>query len=177
MVIGKDNPVGIDVLVAYLQKGINSKLSWANLIDIYPRCYVVYREDNVTIEHYYANGNYDSVNNAEGNKCFFVLVGNPQKENNQYYSAQLDVYFTLNLKEINPDINYRCDEEVRVDILKVIEAFNVSSNVVNVDEVVIGIDNVYRGVYFNPDDDNQPYHCFKITLNVQYDINGHFCSN
>jgi len=175
MVIERDNPKGIDSLIAKMQSVINERLSWANLIYIYPRCYIQYRDNNITVEHYLKNGDYVMINNAEQNKCFFVLFGNQQKQTDGLYSAQLDLYFALNLKEIYPDVLYRCDEDVRMDVLMVIERFSLGLNTVNVNQVITGIDNVYRGVYFNRDDDTQPHHCFKIRLDIKYDKDGYNC--
>jgi len=175
MVIAKDNPIGIDSLVNKMQNVINERLAWANQLEIYPRCYIQFRDNQTTIEHYLKNGDYETVNNAEANKCFFVLFGNQQKENDGLYSTQLDLYFTLNLTEIKPDVLHRCDEEVRMDVLKVIERFSLGINTVTINQVITGIDNVYRGLFFNRDDDNQPYHCFKVRLDIKYDKDGYNC--
>ncbi len=175
MVIVKENPKGIDAIIHYLQKGVDS-LPWGNLITVYPRCYRTYRNENDVIEHYFSNGDYENVITAEGNKCFFVQTENDEREDNIHYSTTVEMFFILDLIQIKPLISHRADSEVRTDVLNQIKKTNVyGSNVVSVDSVITGISNVFNGLRYKSNDDVQPYHCFKIRLNITYDPNKGIC--
>lgn len=175
MVIVKQNPIGIDAVIHHLQKAVE-KTSYGSLLDIYPRCYNTIRDNVETIEHYYSNGNYERVVFAEGNKCFFVQVGNDEREDNIHYSTQVDVYFTVDLNQLYPLITHRADNEARTEAInKLNKAVVYGSSSVSIDSVITGITNVYSRVQFRQNDDTQPYHCFKIRLNITYDPNKGIC--
>lgn len=160
MVITKDNPIGIDAVVYCAQKSL-AKLQWADKITIYPRCYPVIREQLKTIEHYEGNKDYGNLIYAEENKCFFVLTGDLDRKNNVYYSTTLELYFTLNLPEIT-GYNDRRDAEVHSDVLNALKL----SSLVSIDSLVTDINDVFNGYSYRIEDDMQPYHCFKVVLNV-----------
>lgn len=168
MVIVKENPIGLDAVVHHLQKGINN-LSWGNLLTIYPRCYRAEREEGNTIEHYYANGDYEKVIFAEVNKVFFEQVGTIERENNTFYTTQLDVYFTVDLTQVKPDINHRADQEVQADVLFKLPSINTYGAIIITDSLITGIQNVYSSLRYKENDDIQPFHCFKVRLDVKFD--------
>lgn len=162
MVIAKENPIGLDAIVARLQNALENNLSWKDSLTIYPRCYQVKRDGNRTIEHYDAKGEYDVLIEAETNKCFFVHDAQTEREGVNRFSTQLDAYFTLNLEEIKSDILHRADQEVQADVLMALSGVND----VEVQDVITGIEDVYRSLRYKETDDTQPYHCFRIVLNV-----------
>lgn len=171
MVISKTNPQGIDALIAKIQTALATKLSWGSGITIYPRCYrsvINIEERNVRLIEHVERGEYKHLSNAEGNKCFFVQSSDLVPVNMTYYSTELELYFTLNLPEIKPDVIHRADEEVQSDVLGVLRKFSD----LNIQRLVTGIENVYRGLDYNANDDTHPNHCFKVVLDVlRFDIN------
>jgi len=169
MVIEKINPVGLDSVISKIQAVI-SQLQWGSLITIYPRCYRAERDGKTTIEHYFGNGEYERVIYAEGNKAFFEQVENISKENNNTFSTVLDVFFVLNLNDIYPNISHRADNEVHNDVLSVFPNVNTKSGIVEVDSLITDIQDVYNGLEYRQNDDIQPFHCFKVRLDIKFKL-------
>ena len=71
------------------------------------------------------------------------------------------MYVAVNAKEIYPLLAHRGDEEIRNDVLNVVD--KISDDIV-VSRVVTNIDRVYNGFKYNATNDLQPYHTFKIEL-------------
>lgn len=171
MVISKENPTGIDVVVAKMQSKLEEQLEWANMINIYPRCYPTFkRVENKTvrlIEHY-ERSEYTNLIAAEENKCFFVQDAETRRESLNKYATELEVYFTVNLQEAKPDVLHRADEEVHADVLNILKSFAD----IQVNRLITGIEEVYRGYNYNSNDDTHPNHCFKVVLDIlRFDIN------
>lgn len=172
MVIAKESPQGIDVLIKKIQDNLNEQLEWANLITIYPRCYRTVREiegrPTRLIEHVYNNGEYVNLVNADENKCFFVQSGDVERASLNRYSTELELYFTLDLYNVKPDIIHRADEEVHADVLNILK----QTPDVQINRLITGIEDVYRGLSYKANDDTHPNHCFKVVIDVlRFDIN------
>lgn len=176
MVVEKVNPIGLDVVVAKIQAALEDNLSWSNLLTIYPRCYVNIREfDNDrqrTIEHYSGKDDYVNLIHAEENKCFALETGNATPRDEVRFNTDIELFFTLNLPEIKPTILHRADSEVHADVLKVLRKLPF----VTINGLVTQITEVYSGFPYKDTDDSQPYHCFKVQIEVYYDPNEQMCN-
>lgn len=171
MVIHKNNPVGIDIVVRKIQNSIEKKLSWIDKINVYPRCYPVIREGLRSIEHYSEDGDYLNLVTAEENKCFSLQTTDIEKENIKDYSAEIELFFTIDLVEIY-GTNFREDSQAHRDVLKCLKGVKD----VEVIRLTTRIERVFEGYSFQIKEDMQPYHCFKIVLSVLFDPNNdHFC--
>lgn len=177
MVIAKVNPVGLDATINYMQKVLFEKLNakWNTDITVYPRCYVNVREEEgklyKIIEHYNDNDEYTNVIAAEVNKCFFVKTADVTPKNLQDYETEVALYFTVDLSAVKPTITHRADEEVHNDVLEIISKFgNVTFN-----RLVTEIQKVYSGLDYTTNDDHQPYHCFKIEMDIYYNPKDKAC--
>lgn len=181
MVIDKEYPIGLDIVIAKLQKAI-AGISWSNSItwgdaenvSIYPRCYAVEKQEDqkryTDIEYYHANGDYTGLLHAEGNKVFFVSNHDVIPAGlNGYFKTKVDIYFMIDLSQAKPHIIHRADAEVETDAL---EAIKSSVPNTRISRVITGIENIYRGYRYRITDDMQPYHCFKVEMEVlRYKIN------
>ena len=169
MVIRKTNPVGLDVVIDKIQTALENNLDWANLLTIYPRCYVNIREfegnRERTIEHYENGQDYTNLIHAENNKCFFVETSNATPRDAVRFNTTLELFFTLELPVIKADVMHRADAEVHADVLNELKKLQE----VTVNELVTGINDVYSGFPYRDTDDQQPYHCFKVQMEVYYD--------
>lgn len=171
MVIEVNNPIGLDSLILRCQKALFTKLVWSELLNIYPRAYKVYRDEMTTIEHYSSKDDYVNLIEAEENKCFFVASDTKTKENAKLFSTDLFVFFTVNLNDIYPDDINRSDAKIHNDVFNALK--NVGNS--NITEIITGIENVYRGYTIKANDDMQPYHCFRITMSVNYTLDEKCC--
>lgn len=172
MVISVENPVGIDVVIRKIQQKLNSELEWGDLVTIYPRCYRSVREIEEQsirdIEYVDEKGEYVSLINADDNKCFFVQVSDIIPENEVQFSTEVELFFTVNLPEIKPNATKREDQEVQLEVLNALRKISDISII----RLIVGIENVYRGLNYNPNDDTHPKHCFKVIIKLlRFDIN------
>lgn len=178
MVMRKTNPVGLDALIDKMQVKLYEDLSvlWDVELAVYPRCYINIREAEggtvKTIEHFAGNEDYINLIHAEGNKCFFVQTGEDRPRDNVRYETTIELYFTVNFDEVKPGLTHRADSEVHTDVLDVIKKIPDTS----INRIVTQIQRVYSGFAYRETDDNQPYHCFKIEMEVIYDPKTKNCS-
>jgi len=179
----KTNPVGLDIVLDIVQRKLYElKDIWGVELDGYPRCQILLTNDGKkTIEAYLGNDEYSgSLIFAEENK-FFILAGeSTERVKGNYYKTTVEVYFILNLENVYPDTLHRADEEVRIDVLNILsEIPQVSIYKIehNTDKVFARFNNRISQNYEHEfTDDMQPYHYFKVLLDVlEYDINAQSC--
>lgn len=172
----KVEPVGKDTIIQPLQIVLYDGLidRWSVALNGYGRCYSVfnYETNKKEIQHFKGKNDYDNLVVAEGNKFFFTANSDEKRVGNSTYKTNVELYFILDLAKIYPDIAHRADEEVRKDVINIIE----SKHGFVVTNVITDIDKVFNRFEYDYTDDMQPYHCFKIELEtVEYDINQNYC--
>lgn len=179
----KENPVGLDVIIDKVQKKVyDLKNKWGAELTGYPRCYILQKENSKTIEHYLGFNEYSgSLIHREENKFFFLTGERVDKVSNNYYTTSFELYFMLNIEDIYPDISHRADEEVRVDVLNVLDtipSINVTSVESNVDKVFARFNNrISQNYEYDSYDNLHPYHYFKVLIDVlEFDINQKQCN-
>lgn len=180
----KENPIGLDVVIDAIQRKIYGlKDVWNVDLNGYSRCQILKnQEGNKTIEFYLGKGEYTgSLINAENNKFFFLANEAVENVNENFYTTKIELYFMINLQEIYPEINHRADEEVRVDVLNLINEIDS----VKVDKIEFSSDKVFgrfnnrisQNYEYEYTDDMQPYHYFKVLINVlEYKIDQRKCN-
>ena len=78
-----------------------------------------------------------------------------------------------NLKQCKPTLLNRGDNEVRTDVLNVLKQFE---QIALKNKIVTDPDKVFQGYNYTFKNDQQPYHCFKITLNINdFTLNDKLC--
>lgn len=178
MIIEKQNPVGVDAVIGKAQKVLHDKLStlWNVNLEAYPRCYLLYKKEGKTIEHY--NGNKEYSGNlifTEGNKLFFLANSEQKNIDNLTFQTNVSLYFILNAEEIYPEILHRCDSEIIADILK---ALSYISSISIEKKIVTDFNEIFDVTYFKKDNRNidsnfenmQPYLFLKFDFTVNYTI-------
>lgn len=154
MVISKSNVLGIDAVIEKLQKALDK--SFADYT-IYPRCYPVLRNNIKGIENYTGNGqDYRNLVYAEQNKFFFTHTENAEMSKPGYYTTSINLFCTTKLNA------GRNDSEIHK---MVYDAIKVIGNT-NVNRIITGIEKVYIGYTFRIEDDMQPWHCFRVVIDV-----------
>lgn len=160
------SPIGLQAIVNKLQVALYEPLksTWNNAqLDGYPICYSKEKDGKRTIEHFTSGVDYKNLIYAEENKFWFTNYYSVDAEGVNYFTTKLDLYFTVKLDEVKSSITtHRADYEVRKDVLAILN----TNPFVRVNEVITGVENVYRGYSYEQSDDMQPYHCFRIVLNV-----------
>ena len=169
----KTDPLGVDAVIHDIQKRLYLlKDLWNVELSGYPRCYILQNDKGQkTIETYFSNQDYSSsLIFSEGNKFFFLLPNDVEKHSGNYYTSYLELYVILNVVECYPSVIHRADEEVRKDVLDALEkcpSVKVVKAVINIDKVFNRYNNRIRQSYeYEYTDDMQPYHCFKIEMEV-----------
>jgi len=191
MIKSKQNPVGIDVDIAIIQKAIHNAfdVKWSdgqNTTDgiiCYPRCYVNPKRRNKTnvydskILEYFdtsevdsssdysdINTDYDDILDGEENKVVFITDYDvfPVNHGVGFETALIECIFVVNLNKTHPAIKHRADEEVRVDVKKVLDKIpNVS-----VHKTVRTLGKVFGDIRYSTQLDIHPLHCFKFVLSL-----------
>ena len=191
MIYAKENPVGIDIDIAIIQKAIHNAfdVKWSDGqnttggIICYPRCYVNPKRRNKTnvydskiLEYFNTseyddteeysdiNTEYDDILDGEDNKVVFITDYDifAVNHNPLYETALIECIFVVNLNKTHPTIKHRADEEVRVEVKKVLDKIpNVS-----VHKTVRTLGKVFGDIRYSTQLDIHPLHCFKITLSL-----------
>ena len=171
----KTNPKGLDVIIYKVQKKLYDKLStmWVGVeLFGYDRCYLSNRNGVKSIDYYISDKEYENLIVAEKNKFFFTAENEVKNVGINYYETSIELYFIVNVSEIKPDVLHRADEEVRKDVLNVLQTMSDTS----IDYVVFNTDNVFSKYFFNQVIYLEPYHCFKVVLKVnKYHLNNKLC--
>lgn len=169
------NPIGLDTTIYEIQKKLYDVLQpkWNVILDGYPRCYNIQRENKRSIEYYKGKNEYKNLIHLEGNKFFFTADNNQTQTTIDSFTTEVDLYFILNLDQCKSDLKNRGDNEVRIDVLNVLKTFSqIGLNI----QVVTDVDKVFQGYDFTFRNDQQPYHCFKLTLNItDFTLNDTLC--
>lgn len=163
----KTTPIGLDAVIHKAQNILYNDLNalWGIELEGYPRCYVINRDNNITIEHYVSDFEYLSLISAEYNKFFFTAESDIERKretNTIQFETTIELYFIVDVSVIKPSILHRGDEEIRNDVMNVLRRIPD----VYIDSIVTNIERVFQGFNFREMQDMHPYHAFKIVLNV-----------
>ena len=179
----KNNPIGLDAIINKIQQKLYGLADvWDVELFGYPRCYILEENGKKRIESYLQDNDYSgSLIFGEQNKYFFVVPNDIVKVGEQYYTTTIELYFMLNLKECKPFIPHRADEEVRIDVLNLlneISAIQVTNVIFNSDKVFNRYNSrISQNYEYEYTDDMQPYHYFKLEMEVlPYNINQQNCN-
>ncbi len=179
--VTKIAPVGVDISIQNLQTYLFTKLcsTWnidGSLWNSYGRAYRNQTADGYTPEVYTGGINkstdYKEVmfSDTVALTSFFFL-GEVIKRSGGAQVAPVSMIFTVNLPKLKPDITHRADEEVRVDVQKLLTTPKYGFEMTGWQ---LGIDNVFRefsgwkkttGIKYR---DEHPTHCFRIDMNLLY---------
>ena len=173
MIYLKSTPIGIDVAINDIQKAVANAVSWTNY-NAFHRAYKNVSSGGIIPEVYKVKtqpkiGEYEEVltnDNLYGSSFFVVADTRNTIDNGNLVSTTVSMIFQMNLEAVTGISDSRQDEELHV---KVSNAIN-SSAYGKVSSIITGINNVYtefdtNNVQF---DDIQPFHCFRIDIDVSY---------
>lgn len=168
----RTDPTGIDVPIQVAQKRLHDRLNelWGITLQAYGRAYLLKKEDKIIPEVFTSNQDYEDVLSLDDNRFFFVQKESSEKVDNKWFEGDVDVYFILKLDDIYKELDHRADEEAHRDVDHVLNQTKL-----NVETIEIGIDNVISDFKIRDHDnfnysDFEPYHIFKLTCNVRYDL-------
>jgi hypothetical protein len=196
MIYNKTNAVGIDYEIQLYQQFLYTKLKvlW-NIsdsdYDSYDRAYRN-NTDKGYIPEFFNNTVLDSSLNATVYKTiifdetlnkvvsFFNLIDTTEHKLG-FMSSKISFIMMINLQKIKTTIAWRPDEEVKIDVLKTwqsaIKKLHTGKYGAEVLGIETGIKNVFKefdGLIGNKEfttfNDRHPLYCFKINLNLNYNI-------
>lgn len=179
MIIAKENPVELDVIVAKIQLAIHKAFDkkWSITPDekggiiCYPRCYQTIRKNHKYIEYFDSSENIDYnidyVDIVDSDENRMIILNDDyeivNETNNQLYkSTYLDVIFLVDLTKTHPNIKHRADEEIRAEVTSVLEKIPN----VRLFKTVRKLNKIFGDIKYNPKIDIHPYHCFKVVLHI-----------
>lgn len=156
----KTNIVGIDKKIQSIQNVLIDALSDWNL-DSYGR---VNLDEEKNPIWFVKNKDYINVLNIKDgiNGQFFFVEDDKTETNNQVSTTEIDLIFLLNIEKIKPEISHRADEEVKIEILRVLRGFLTTAN------PIIKKGNSALEGFKTELKDYQPYHFLKFTFEINY---------
>lgn len=175
--IARDTPKGIDYHINKLQSWIYTQLLtvWGNVqYESHPRCYRNRKKDGFIAELYKGSNEYKEVYwDDKFAAMSFFGIGDSIKVG---VGHQVDVHlvFFVNLKKVKTNAAYRADNEVRTDVVNII---NQSGFGFKLNSVELSLENVlreYPGSFREKrleKVDMHPLHCFRLNFSLQYDPN------
>lgn len=177
MIYAKTNPRGLDALISKIQATLHNELNvtWglvkdSDKLEAYERCYILNNEGKNTVNRFIKKKEYRIISVAEKSKFFFLQRAKAVKEDAIYYKSEVEVIFIVDLDKIK-NVEHRGDLEAQNDVELLLSQFpNVW--IINCES---GYQNALTGIDYQQENDMQPYHAFKFTLGVHYDMNAECC--
>jgi len=183
MLIQKDNPVGIDKQIAFLQKRLHDVLvnqfGWpSDGYYSYERVYINVREGQRIPELYV--GSSDAKNNEYREiyfndnhiaESYFVVEDNrPNIAGSSMYQATVGLIFQVDLRKLFPSLEHRGDEEVHRQVQIALQGFR--SVLGEITGLITGLA-CYTGLDTRQiqQTDMHPCHVFRFNFNVPYIYN------
>lgn len=177
----KQNPIGLDAKIQNMQMRLSElESTWSiggnpkTELYCYGRSYIIDDEGVNRVKYFEGRkkNNYEIISVAEGNKFFFTWLNKAVREKQStWYEAELELYFILNLAEVKPTIEHIADFEVHNDVEEILNEFE------NV--WIIGLETGYKRVFgitkYDQESDMNPYHVFKFTLGVKFEMSDTCC--
>jgi hypothetical protein len=177
MLYTKTSPVGIDIPIQKLQVYLHDQLNeiWGlsgGQYQAYGRCYRNQKEDGYVAEGYIGKNEYKELYLDDR---YIVLSFFGLSEDIKFKianTANVHLIFFVNLPKLK-NVSHRADEEVRVDVQKLVE---VSFQGFSFEGVRLDINNVldeYPGSLRDTSlkfRDMHPFHCFRFDFSLLYDV-------
>ena len=165
----KQNPVGIDKPIQKLSKRLYDGLGYSN-IDAYGRAYLMKDNDDKVKPHRYiedSNGEYTEILFNDTLNGHFFFLDNPETKpfTGVFIETQVDIIFFFNLENLKPDIDHRADEEIRNEIMAVLERerYFETTNIIKDEDALAGFETDLEAI--------QPRFFLKVTGNIRYQFN------
>lgn len=179
--VTKEHPIGVDCIINSLNESIYESLKesgWENY-DAYHRCYKTpinsseYIPEAFTEVSNKRNGEYQDVLMQTGLNTSFFITGNTTTPISGLYMMPISIIFQVNCEELYFNVvSHRADEEARNDAIVAVQNSSFGNDITAIHQ---DINQVYaefskESIKF---DDMNPYHVFRIDLNVSVD----YCSS
>lgn len=178
MLVTKPSVTGIDIPIQKYQSVLYNQLKpiWGftdSTFNLYGRAYRNQTQDGYTPEIYKGHNEYNDsyFDDTLAGSAFFGL-GETTKVTNADILANVFVIFMVNLNKIKPGTT-RNDEEVRIDVERIaltnINGFFLTGIITGIDQVFKEFSGykAVKGIKFR---DTQPWHCFRLNFQVNYNI-------
>ena len=121
MLLLRENPKGLDVLIQKLQTKLYSYFK-SESIKGYGRVYLNEKNGREVPQYYAENGEYkDVLFDDRLTGSFFFLEDGLTKKSSSRLTTPVSLIILLNLDDLTPDFKGRNDEEVKTDIYAIIE--------------------------------------------------------
>lgn len=184
----KPTPVGCDVKLQKLQVALYElSKSWGSPpanpgdttfdLDGYGRAYFNEEDQKSILEAYVQGTDYSgNLLTTDRNKFFFFRVKKAVQEGQKQYKQEFYLLFIVDLKQAKPNTSHRADEEVHVDVERILrDNSHLQLEISDLDDNVQTIFKTYEFRYledidFTVFDGMQPYHIFKFGISLVYDM-------
>lgn len=164
------NPKGIDKEIQKIQTAIYEKIGWEKM-EMFGRVHRNPSKEKGLLPEAYKGGNefQDVYTNDLNNATVCFLDDTVHKaDGHGYYTAEVKIVFSVNLKAINSSALHRTDTEVQIEALKIVEKHKIFKAT----GIEKGIDTIFKGFDTSKIklSDMQPFHMFAIVGDLKYRI-------
>lgn len=176
MLIQKSNPVGVDAAIKPIQEKLHTALLalWgiqSSSFMCYPRCHRNKTDDGFTADWYVGKNEYKTAywDDTKAVVSFFGI--SDEFEIGEANTAKVHLVMFVNMEKVKPSATDRPDEEIRTEVLNILDAGLASSPVRSVE---LTIENALREYPGSIRDerlkfvDMNPVHCFRVNLELMY---------
>lgn len=170
MIYDIENPKGIDMKIQSIQKLLDKSLDWGD-VDIYGRVYKnISKEKGNILEAYIGNNEYKDVyiDDAKNGSVFFIQDDTSKTNDGFLFTNLTTIVFFVNLSKVQNKICHRSDNEVEIEILKLLQ----KKSFFRVKTLEKGIKKSLSD--YNTDGielaDMHPFHIFSITGELDFTI-------
>lgn len=156
----KSNPVGIDVIINTIQTRLYDRLDYSNF-DGFGRVDILTGKP-----FYFINDNeYKDLLLDDNLNGHFFFLDNSNTQNEEKLVTEISVIFFLDLKKLKPSITHRADEEIRVEIIEVLDNIKIFKlkEIIKREDALSDFDHKLL--------DMQPYHFIKFIGSLRYNAN------
>lgn len=163
--------IGVDKHINEANTKLLSKLTG---LTGYGRAYIVVKDNQgneQTVPEYLVSGTsqYKSVtpDNKLKGSFFFVVRNDYAIEDDSYVNTvQVDIFFSVNLKKMYPNVSERAIEYLHKDVLNELKYTKFNVNAIN-----SGLESHSEFDYVKNGDNLQPYYLCRFETTIEYNIN------
>ena len=165
----KSNPVGIDKQLNRLQEHLYDGLGYADF-NSYGRAYLLKNSENQIVPHRYlegSEGDYEEILYDDTlNGLSFILDSDETSPfSGVYMQTQISIVMMFDLEKLKPSVVHVADEEIRNEVISVLERFRyfTITNIVKNEEALSDFETDLEAIH--------PRFFLKITGNIKYQFN------
>ena len=169
--------IGIDAKIESLRARFEAKLFTSNTYTSYGRAFLNKRDDKGNegdVPELLTSGNNEYIDvlpdSGTDGHSFFIVKNSPEFLGGSFYSAEVSIYFAVNLRKLYPSINERAVEYLHRDVTRQI-SYSSPFQITTYEQGLPAFDEFVR---VKEIDNMSPYYLVRFDMEIEYNLN---CTN